>query len=251
MSEILYYVTDFNIILDLSQRKEFFAGVKVCLPVLVGSLPLGLIYGAIATNLTLPVYFAVGMSVIVFAGSAQFIALGLLSTGTSLLVIVLTTFIVNFRHAFYSASLAPYVKELSTPWRMILAFLLTDESYAITIMKYRERDWSKDEALNYHWYFFGTAIAMWMGWVIISIIGLFIGGSIPGSLSLDFMFPLSFIALIEPSLKDKSSILSALLAGLLMIFIGHLPFKSGLVITVLIGISSGLVFEKLFREETK
>lgn len=237
--------------MDSNQKKEFFAGVKMCLPVLIGSLPFGLIYGAIATNLNISIYFAIGMSAIVFAGSAQFIALGLLASGTPLLVIVLTTFIVNFRHAFYSASLAPYVKGLSTPWRMILAFLLTDEAYAMTIMNYRERDWSNEGAVNYHWYFFGTAIAMWMGWVSISIIGLIIGGSIPDSLSLDFMFPLSFIALIVPSLKDKSTILSGLLAGVLMIFIGHLPYKSGLVITVLIGISSGLVFEKIFGEASK
>lgn len=222
----------------------------MCLPVLVGSLPFGLIYGAIATNLQIPAYFAVGMSVIVFAGSSQFIALGLLATGTPLLVIVLTTFIVNFRHTFYSASLAPYVKDLSTPWRMVLAFLLTDEAYAMTIMNYRERDWSNENSKDYHWYFFGTAITMWMGWVCISIIGLYVGGSIPSSLSLDFMFPLSFIALIVPSLKNKSTILSSLLAGLLMIVIGSMPYKSGLVITVIIGITSGLVFEKILGESS-
>lgn len=234
--------------MDTNQRNEFLAGVKMCLPVLIGSLPFGLIYGAIATNLHIPVFFAVGMSAIVFAGSSQFIALGLLASGTPLLVIVLTTFIVNFRHAFYSASLATYVKGLSTPWRMILAFLLTDEAYAMTIMNYRERNWDRDDSLHYHWYFFGTAITMWLDWVSISIIGIIIGGSIPSSLSLDFMFPLSFIAIIVPALKGRSTILSALLAGVLMIFLGNIPYKLGLVFTVLVGISSGLVFEKLLGE---
>lgn len=76
----------------------------------------------------------------IFAGSAQFIALGLLATGTPLPLILLTTAIVNLRHLLYALSLLPHVKPLPSRWRLVLGFWLTDESFAVAIARYHQSD---------------------------------------------------------------------------------------------------------------
>src|SRR5512136_1584816 len=113
-----------------SSRTEFLNGAKAELPILLGVLPFGMIYGVLALQAGLPPVLALAMSSIVFAGSSQFIGTQLMAQGAGGLVIVVTTFIVNLRHALYSASVAPYLGRLPLRWKMLLAYLLTDEAYA-------------------------------------------------------------------------------------------------------------------------
>ena len=119
-------------------RTEFLAGVRAELPILLGVAPFGMIYGALAIGAGLPRGAAQAMSAIVFAGSLQFVATQLFATGAPWLVLLLTTFIVNLRHMLYSASLAPYLHKLPARWKWLLAYLLTDEAYAPTILHYRQ-----------------------------------------------------------------------------------------------------------------
>ncbi len=127
-------------------RQEFLAGLKAELPIAVGGIPFGLIYGVLALASGLPPLMALAMSPIVFAGSAQFIGVQLIGAGTPGLVIVLTAFVVNLRHALYSTSLAPQMKHLPRRWQLLLAYLLTDEAYAMTIIRYlqdRHDEWPR------------------------------------------------------------------------------------------------------------
>jgi 4-azaleucine resistance transporter AzlC len=94
------------------EREEFTAGIRDTLPLLLGALPFGLIYGAIAATSGLSMTAAILMSALVFAGSSQFIAVGLVAAQTPVAIIVLTTLIVNLRHMLYSATLLPYLKDL-------------------------------------------------------------------------------------------------------------------------------------------
>src|SRR5512136_1714836 len=119
-----------------SRRSEFVAGIKAELPILLGVTPFGMIYGVLAMGAGLPANAAMAMSSIVFAGSAQFVGAQLIRVGTPGIVIVLTTFIVNLRHMLYSASIAPHLAHLSRRWKWLLAYLLTDEAYAVTITHY-------------------------------------------------------------------------------------------------------------------
>src|ERR671918_435092 len=120
------------------QSKQFWAGVRAEIPLLIGVFPFGMIYGALALNAGLPAPAAQMMSSIVFAGSAQFITTQLVRESTPGLVIVLTIAVVNLRHMLYSASLAPYIASLSTRWKTLLSYLLTDEAYVPTAIHYEE-----------------------------------------------------------------------------------------------------------------
>ena len=124
----------------LSSRTEFFNGVKAELPILLGVLPFGMIYGVLALQAGLPPALALAMSSIVFAGSSQFIGTQLMAQGAGGFVIIATTFVVNLRHALYSASVAPFIKHVPLRWKVLLAYLLTDEAYAVTITRFTQPD---------------------------------------------------------------------------------------------------------------
>ncbi len=87
------------------------------------------------------------MSSIIFAGSSQFIATQMIGAGTSGLMILLVVFVVNLRHALYSASVAPHVRHLNLGWKFLLSYLLTDEAYAVTITHYNQEGDPTQQAL--------------------------------------------------------------------------------------------------------
>lgn len=229
-----------------SPRAEFLAGVKGVLPILVGVIPFGLIYGVIAVGAGLPVREAQAMSAVVFAGSAQFIAAQLFGLGTPASVIILTIFVVNLRHMLYSASMAPYLQPLSRPWKWTLAYLLTDEAYAVTITHYQDTDEhikSTGAADNRYWYFLGAGLGLWSTWQASTAAGIYIGAQVPGSWSLDFTLALTFIALVIPALKDRGAVAAALAAGASALLFFSLPYKLGLVAAAGVGILAGMAVE--------
>jgi 4-azaleucine resistance transporter AzlC len=222
------------------KRKLFWAGVQAELPLLIGVFPFGMIYGAAALRVGLSKAEAQMMSSIVFAGSSQLIATQLISEMAPAFVILLTIAVVNLRHVLYSASLAPYLAELSTRWKVLLSYLLTDEAYAPTILKYENegvRPFS-------HWFLFGAGLALWSTWQVSTAVGIFIGGAIPKSWSLDFALPLTFIAMVVPALKGRPYIAAALSAGVTALVAYSLPYNLGLIVAALVGIVVGTYMEE-------
>jgi predicted branched-subunit amino acid permease len=156
------------------------------------------------------------------------------------LVMVLTIFIINLRHALYSASIAPYINRLSTNWKAFLAYLLTDEAYAITIIHYHQNELQPFS----HWFFLGAGLALWSTWQVSTAVGILVGAVVPDAWSLDFTLSLTFIALLMPLMKDKPSLGAALSAGLVALAGNHLPYKLGLVSAALAGILVGSLLER-------
>jgi 4-azaleucine resistance transporter AzlC len=218
----------------------FWAGIKGELPLLIGVFPFGMIYGVLALEAGIPASAAQVMSAIVFAGSSQFVTTQLVGIGTPAFVMILTIFIVNLRHALYSASIAPYISKLSASWKALLAYLLTDEAYAIAITHY-DQDGIKPAS---HWYFLGAGLALWSTWQVSTTVGILVGAVIPAAWSLDFTLALTFIALIMPLMKDKPSVGAALSAGLIAVLGISLPYRLGLVAAALGGILVGLALER-------
>lgn len=182
------------------------------------------------------------MSVFVFAGASQFVAADLMAAGAAYPFIVLTTLIVNLRHALYGASVAQYLRGLSEAWRVLLGFSMTDESFAIAITHYR-----KDGDVSHkHWYFLGANLVVYVAWQISTALGFFVGSALgdPLALGLDFTLPLVFIAILVPQLKTHAGIFSALVASLVAIVTFALPNKLGLLLAMASGISAGLMIEK-------
>jgi len=217
----------------------FWSGVREEVPLLVGVFPFGMIYGALALNAGLSLAASQTMSSIVFAGSSQFIAAQLVHDAAPGLVIVLTIAVVNLRHMLYSASLAPYLEKLPIRWKILLAYLLTDEAYAPTALKF-EREGTTPLG---HWFLFGAGLALWFAWQVSTGLGIFLGAAIPQNWPLDFALPLTFIALVMPALKNRPAIAAALSAGLVALLAVSLPYKLGLILAALTGIFVGTMLE--------
>lgn len=227
------------------KRKFFWAGVRAEIPLLIGVFPFGMIYGALAMDAGLSTAAAQMMSSMVFAGSAQFITTQLVKESAPGFVIVLTIAVVNLRHMLYSASLAPYLASVSTRWKTLLSYLLTDEAYAPSIIHY-EKDGVKPFS---HWFLLGAGVALWTNWQISTALGIFLGAAIPDSWSLDFALPLTFIAMVVPVLKNRPTIAAALSAGLVALAAYSLPYKLGLILAALVGIVVGTVIESKTKIE--
>ncbi len=222
------------------QQKYFWEGVRAEIPLLIGVFPFGMIYGALAMDAGLSTAAAQMMSSMVFAGSAQFITSQLVKDSAPGFVIVLTIAVVNLRHMLYSASLAPYLASVSTRWKMLLSYLLTDEAYAPSIIHY-ENDGVEPFS---HWFLFGAGAALWVSWQISTALGIFLGAAIPDSWSLDFALPLTFIAMVVPVLKNRPAVAAALSAGCVALAASSLPYKLGLIVAALVGIAVGIFLEK-------
>jgi hypothetical protein len=144
------------------------------------------------------------------------------------------------RHALYSASMAPYFKNLSPLWKLLLGYLLTDEAYGVGITRYVE---PSNEPFK-HWFVFGAGLTLWAGWQVSSACGIFLGAQISPAWSLDFALPLVFIALLVPMLKDRAGLAAAAAGGVVSVMAFGLPYKLGILIAALIGISVGLWSER-------
>lgn len=227
-----------------SRRAAFLAGLQAELPIMLGVSPFGLIFGAVAVQVGVPPPLAQGTSSIIFAGSAQFISAPMLAAGVPLLIVVLTVFVVNLRHALYSASLAPYVEPFHPLWKMLLAYLLTDEAYAVVITHYTKNP----DAPNKQWYFLGAGLTLWVLWQISTAVGILIGAQVPPEWSLDFALPLTFIALIIPHLGSRAHMLTAIVAGLGAVAVYAFPYKLGLILATALGIAAGMIVSALLPD---
>ena len=133
---------------------------------LLGTAPFGVVFGAFALEMKLGVLGGQGLSAIVFAGSSQFVGANLYGQGASLLIIFITTFFINLRHALYGAALAPKLSQIKTRERILMSFFITDEAFAIV---------SRFDVILSR-YFWGTALAMYINWQVWTFIGLVSGG---------------------------------------------------------------------------
>ena len=224
-------------------RDELLAGARDQLPLLLGVVPFGLIFGALAVAAGIPALEAQACSVFVFAGSAQFVAIGLVAGQTPALLIVATILVVNLRHMLYSASLGPHVQHLSMRWKVPLAWLLTDEAFAMAALRYR-----REPRQNAHWYFLGTGLTLWASWQLSTLAGIALGPRVPESWSLDFALPLTFLAILMPQVRDRPSQAAAIVAGVCAVALAGLPLKLGLMISILIGVAAGAALEAIPRK---
>ncbi len=211
-------------------------GVRAELPILLGVTPFGMIYGVLALSAGLTPLQSQAMSSVVFAGSSQFMLVQLVNLGTPTLIMVATAFVINLRHALYSLSVAPYLQGLSPLWKTLLSYLLTDEAYAVAIMRFQHQERSQYK----HWYLLGAGIALWSCWQLSTAAGIFLGAQVPPGWGLDFTLALTFIALAVPAINDNPSLFAAIVAGITSILTRGLPYKLNLIAAAIAGITVGL-----------
>jgi 4-azaleucine resistance transporter AzlC len=233
----------------MSPQDEFLAGAKATIPLIVGAIPFGIIFGTLAEPSGLSAAGALAMSLIVFAGSAQFIALGLLAAGAALPVIIATTFVVNLRHMLYAANLVPKVRHLPQKWRALMAFGLTDETFAAVSNRYL----LQDDVRHAHWFYLGSFLAMYSNWVLCTALGVGLGELFPDMTQwgLDFAMSVTFIGMVVPHLKNKPMWGAVIVAGAMAVATAAMPHKLGLIVAAVCGISVGLSLQMLLKRQNE
>jgi len=178
---------------------NFKKGFKTGLPVAIGYLPIALTFGLLARNSGLSFLNTFLMSVMVFAGASQFVAVNLVALGTGIGEVVLTTFILNFRHFLMSASLSQKLKDNIPPkWLFFLSFGITDETFSVASMQNKDIE---------GFFLFGLNLISYSAWVIGSIFGHYLGASLPEIIqsSMGIALYAMFIGLLVPNLKESKT----------------------------------------------
>ncbi|MCK8823805.1 AzlC family ABC transporter permease [Fuchsiella alkaliacetigena] len=183
-------------------RKDFLSGLKKGSSIALGYLPIAITFGLIANSKGVPNQISILMSLLVFAGASQFIAINLLSLSTAYWQIVVTTFIVNLRHLLMTASIAQKIKnKVPKKWLPLLAFGITDETFSLISL-------SPKTSLSTA-FILGVNIIAYTAWITGTAIGVYIGSSLPKIIqaSMGIALYAMFIGLLLPSLKESRQVL--------------------------------------------
>lgn len=228
-----------------TRRSElFFRGVADLLPLHLGVLPFGLVFGVLGLASGLSEIETILMSSLVFGGASQVVFAQLWGAGTAPWIVGGSVSIINLRHVLYSATFANHIRSLPLRWRIALGYLLTDEAFAVS-SKYFQND---DPDPDAHYHLLGSGLTLWLGWQIATVLGVFLGTTLPDTWQLGFAIPLTFIALVIPNLKTLPHVISVLVAGVTAILCQGFPWNSWLVCAAITGIFAGWVSSFVVRK---
>jgi predicted branched-subunit amino acid permease len=219
------------------ESAAFREGVVSAVPLTVGVAPWGVVTGVAMVSAGLSSTQAVGMSLLVFAGSAQLAVLPLFVAKAPLWVMYVTALIVNLRYFIYSAVLAPYFVRLPRPWRVLLSYITVDGVFALFAGRYRPGDGAEHK----HWFYLGGSTLSWGVWQLASVLGIFGGSLIPKTWSLEFAATLALTALLMPLLFDRAVVSGAVVAGMVSLAGSGLPMNLGVLLAVMAGVLAGLL----------
>ena len=224
-------------------NKSFKRGVKAIIPLILGLIPFALISGITASNAGLSLGMTMLMSIGIFAGASQLAVLQLALDNANTIVIIYTALIINLRMMIYSLSISQHLQKISIRWKAILAYTMTDQSYAISMVHFLNEP-NEDKKS----FIFGASISIWTLWQINTIIGYLMGSIIPQSLGLEFAIPLTFIAVLLKGITGWSGIITIITSGSVAVLAASLPMNLGLIIAAIVGIAVGTISEKLMSK---
>ena len=215
-------------------------GMLAAWPICLGYFAIGMAFGVIAQKAGLHPLEIGLMSLLVYAGSAQFIAVSMLSAGAAIVPIIVTTFAVNLRHLLMSSSLSVYLGRMRGGWLSLFAYGVTDESFAVNLTKFRDESWDWRRALVVN----HTSNIAWIG---STIAGGYGGQFIPaGAFGIDYALIAMFICLLVFQLRGRLYVIIAIIAGVLAVILSLLfPGNSYIVAASVIAATVGVLLRKL------
>ncbi|MBS1837126.1 MAG: AzlC family ABC transporter permease [Actinobacteria bacterium] len=223
-------------------------GLTAVAPLLVGVAPVGILAGATPLAHGMPWDVPVGFSTILFAGASQLAAIEVLTGGGTVLVAVITACTMNLRMAAYSASLAPEVSDLGVGRRLAMAYLLTDEAYAVSILRWSGESSSGppevEEVGARFWVYVGAGASLWVTWQVTTVVGVLVGHAVPDGVHLEFAVPLAFLALLVPTLTRRPAVVAAVVGAVGAVIAAQLGAGStSVVIGLVAGALAGAVLD--------
>jgi len=230
--------------LRVSRRRLTTDGLGIA----VSATGFGFVYGLSARQAGFSPIEAMAMSTIVFAGAAQFAAVGYVASGLAWPAIVLLTALLNARHLLYSAALGPWVRDLPSGRRAAMAHVLTDEAFALSIGHFR-RLGRRDE----RGYWLAAIAVTFIPWNLATLLGVLLGGQIPdpARFGVDVIFPAAMIGLAVGLITGRRELVAAVVGAAVGVVVALLVSPSvGIVTGGIVGPFVGLLVPKAVAEET-
>ncbi|MCG6224274.1 AzlC family ABC transporter permease [Vibrio antiquarius] len=222
-----------------SKAALFWQGTLAMMPLSIAVLPWGLLAGSFAIDTGLHPLEGQALSAILFAGSAQLVAMGMIKSGAGLVTMLLTTFFITSRHFLYSVSMRSKIAPLPLTWRLSLGFLLTDELFAIV-------GHHSDKQFN-RWYALGAGLSFYLFWNIATLTGIIAGSLIPelNEMGLEFAVAATFIAIVVPTIKNMAVLASVVVALLSSVALTYYQVEGSLMISSILAMLTGYFVEQV------
>ncbi|MFU8822631.1 AzlC family ABC transporter permease [Yoonia sp.] len=222
-------------------KSAYWAGVRDGSPFILMAVPFATLFGVVATDAGLSVGQAMGFTVLVIAGAAQFAAVQMMVENAGIAFVLLAALAVNLRMAMYSAALVPYLGPAPLWKRGLVAYLNFDQTFITSVARYEARpEMSVAERIAY---FFGVATPITPLWFIMTLVGILAGSAIPESWALDFIVPIMFLAMVSPMLKSLAHVAAALVSVIVALGLTGLPSGTGLLIAAGAAMVTGALVE--------
>lgn len=233
-------------IFNPNQRNELTKGLIAAWPICLGFIPVGLAFGVLAQKVGLSPLEIGMMSLLVFAGSSQFIAISMLGSNTAYTTIIMTTFIVNLRHLLMSSALTVHLGKARRSWLALFGYGITDESFAINLARFRDSEWTWQSALVVNH-------AANLCWIISTVIGGFGGQFIPeNAFGIDYALIAMFICLLMYQLRGRKYLITAILSGTLAVILSlSFPGNSYIILASTISATLVMALRRTHRREAK
>ncbi len=223
-------------------RRAMMDGAVHASPLLLAVIPWGVLAGSMAVEAGLDFWQSIAMSAMIFAGAAQLVTLGLLNSGAGYITIVISVFFITSQHLLYGLTMRPHVQSFTTPQRIGIGFLLTDELFAISA--------AKRQALSFP-YLFGVGFSFYLVWVITSLLGILMANMV-GDLSrlhLDFSVVATLLAIVVPLTKKISTVCGVLFSLITAVALSMYSISSAIVIAGVGGMFVSVAVSRLLKEE--
>ncbi len=227
-------------LLKKAQQNAFRAGLKAGLPTLAGITAWGLVVGVAMIKSDFTVLQALGMTLIVFAGSAQLAALPLMAVDAPIWMIFLTGLIVNLRFVIFSVILAPHFSHLTLRKRALWSYLTGDVSIVFFMQRFPTL---QPEAGKFE-YLKGLLIPNWTAWQIGSIAGILLASKIPDEWGLGYAGALAILCLLLPMVLNRAVLVGVIIAGVIALLANHWPYKLGMLLAVIVGMVCSMIWEE-------
>ncbi len=223
-------------------KSIYLNGLVEALPFVIVVVPFAVLFGVVATEAGLPLSQVMGFSILVVAGASQFAAIQFMTENAPIFVIIISALAVNLRMAMYSAAITPHLGAARRRTRLILAYFLVDQSYAMAINRYEAQpQMTLSEKLAY---FAGVSTPICPLWFGFSYIGAVVGDAIPAEYSLDFILPIAFLSMVAPALRTWAHIAAAFTSIVLALALHWVPLNLGLLIAAVIAMMVGAEWER-------
>ncbi|WP_427312611.1 AzlC family ABC transporter permease [Cupriavidus sp. H39] len=224
-----------------AERAGFIDGARRFAPSLPAVFSWGLVTGVAMSKSVLTVPEAIGMSLLVYAGSAQLAVLPLFAAGLPLWTIWLTAAMVNLRFVIFSAGMQPHFSYLTLARRTVLGFFNGDLHFVYFLQKYSTPGYEPGK----EGYFWGMALTNFCMWQVSSIIGIVLASLFPDSWGLGLAGTMALIPVMIATINSRSTLMAVVISAVLALLCFDLPYRLGLVVAVVGAIAAGMASDEL------